>query len=356
MEINFIKDDEISACNEFHNQAYGARRTEKQWRWLFDQSGEGVRPFVVAKDGGRIVGTQALIPITMVGPDGDIYTAKSEETLIDPSMRGRGVFQKMYDLLFKYTSEHGIKAIWGFTPAYKPFMSVGFNVPGSTAQLLLPFSSQAVSAYGDHLGGGVRRIGLTVATGSIAAYSAVRLALSRRTDALQLKVLDAAPLEGDSLCRAFVASWGGVTILRDAKYLEWRYFRNPFVRATLIGAYRENQLLGWMAYAMDENSVGYIVDAIVPKHEYALDALTALMAGSARALRAAGAVAVRSWSVNAHPFDLLFAATAKKLGFISVKRGEPIVLLFDADLDASQPLCDWSAWYVTRAYTQGTSG
>lgn len=356
MEIDFIKDDEISACNEFHNQAYGAKRTEKQWRWLFDQPDGRQRPFVVAKEDNRIVGTQALIPITMVGPAGDIYTAKSEETLIHPSMRGRGVFQKMYDPLFKYASDHGVNAIWGFTPAYKPFQSVGFSVPGSTAQLLLPFSSRAVNAYGAHLGGGVKRLGLTVATGSLAAYSSVRLALSKKANTLQVKTLDVPPPEAEALCRAFVESWGGVTILRDAKYLEWRYFRNPFVRATLVGAYRGNQLVGWMAYAMDENSVGYIVDAIVPKNEYTFDVLTGLMTDSVRALRAAGAVAVRSWSVNVHPFDLLFATTARKIGFVKIKRGEPIVLRCDTSLDTSRPLRDWNSWYVTRAYTQGTSG
>ncbi len=356
MEIDFIKNDEVSACNDFHNQAYGAMRTEEQWRWLFNQACSDVLPFIVAKEGGRIVGTQALIPITMVGPEGDMPTAKSEETLIHPSMRGRGVFQKMYDPLFKYADAHGIRAIWGFTPAYKPFISVGFDVPGSTAQLLLPFSTRAISTYGEHLGVGIKRLSLTAATAALTAYSEVRLALSGERSGFEVKVLNSAPQESGSLCREFAKSWGGLTILRDEDYLNWRYFRNPFLRATLIGIYRENRLLGWLAYAIDESSVGYIIDAIVPKHECSVDVLATLMARAVRALRAAGAIAVRSWSVNAHPFDLLFTATARKLGFVKISRGESVVLRLSKDSELAGSISEWGAWHVTRAYTQGTSG
>lgn len=113
MEVEFLRDADIEACNDFHNRAYGSTRSLAQWHWQFDILLGGKRPFVVAKEGGRVVGTQALMPITMVDAAGDILTAKSEETLVDASMRGKGVFQKMYEPLLAHALMQGVKVHLG---------------------------------------------------------------------------------------------------------------------------------------------------------------------------------------------------------------------------------------------------
>lgn len=357
MQVEFLKDNDVEECNDFHNRAYGTNRSLKQWHWQFDRPLGDRRPFVVAKDDGRIVGTQALMPITMVDDTGDILTAKSEETLVDPIMRGKGVFQKMYEPLFDYASKQGIKAIWGFTPAYKAFEAVGFGVPARTSQLVLPFSTRAAGAFSSSVGTGFRRAVVTAAIGSAAVISAARVALAfNNAIGVRLEVLDCPPLEADFLCREFVRGWGGVTILRDQGYLNWRYYENPVVRATLLGAYRDNSLVGWVAFSLDESSVGYIVDAIVPPADDAQQVLHALILQSILTLRSAGAVAVRSWNLNSHPFDRLISKVARRLGFYLIRRGEPVVLYLANGKAAAQSLSNWDDWYVTRAYTQGDAG
>jgi len=355
MDIEFLRDDDIVECNDFHNHAYKSKRTLKQWHWQFDLPLGYKRPFVVAKEGGRIVGTQALMPIIMLNASSDILTAKSEETLVDSSMRGKGVFHKMYEPLIGYAIEQGVKSIWGFTPAFKPFKDVGFHVPTRTSQLVHPFSVRAGEAFGDALGRGSRRVAMNACIAAASVLSAARLALSSdQSRGVRLQFLDQPPTEAGSLCRKFVRGWGGTTILRDQAYLKWRYYDNPSVRATLVGAYRGEVLIGWMAYSLDDASVGYIVDAIVLCTEDAEQVLQALMLKAVLALRAAGALAIRSWRLNDHPFDKLITKVALRLGFFLLRRGEPVVLYEMQGNEAS--LSVWNDWFVTRAYTQGEMG
>ena len=103
--IRFAQTTDAESANRFHNLHYGTTRTVTQWLWEFDRSpaANGALPFVIAEFEGRIVGTQALILIDMIDQSGGFVTAKSEETLVDPSMRGRNLFARMYVPLLEYT-------------------------------------------------------------------------------------------------------------------------------------------------------------------------------------------------------------------------------------------------------------
>jgi GNAT superfamily N-acetyltransferase len=357
MKISFIAEDDIEECNEFHNRAYGVRRTLSQWHWQFDRLLGGRRAFVVAKENGRVVGTQALMPIIMNDAKGDVLTAKSEETLVDSSMRGKGVFQKMYEPLMQLALSHGVKAIWGFTPAYKVFEGIGFIVPDRTSQLVYPLSGRAAVAFGDVLGGGFRRTAMMAAISMASVVSAARIAIaSKNNHEIRLEILTHSPDQAEALCREFVHDWGGQTILRDKAYLQWRYYENPVVRATLLGAYRGDALVGWVAYSLDEQSLGYIVDAMVLRTHDVRQILRLLILQVVMKLRAGGAVAIRGWHLNNHPFDQLITEVARDLGFYLVRFGEPVVLYLSPNQDPQGTLSVWDDWYVSRAYTQGEAG
>ncbi len=66
------------------------------------------------------------------------WSAKSEETLVHPDYRGQGVFESMYALLLERLREIRVPVIWGFTPATRPFVRVGFHIPLSTSQIIFP--------------------------------------------------------------------------------------------------------------------------------------------------------------------------------------------------------------------------
>lgn len=372
MKIRLITADEANTCNDFHNRIWKDRRTVEQWRWDFlpDQHGTAELPFAVADDDGRIVGTQAFIPIRMIDRDGVFWTAKSEETLVDPEYRGQKLFDTMYGLLFEYARRHHFAYIWGFTAATKAFLKLGFSTPGRTSQLFFPFSVKSV----DRL---VRSGGNGESTAKLALYrlgcalarivSSTRLTFQRSMVAgkgamkdVEIRSESGAPKGAGELCRRFVQVWGGTTIYRDADYLRWRIFDNPHVKGTMRTLYYRGQLLGWVIYGLGDDGVGYLIDLMaVPDDNKAIrveDVVRLLLKESIVGTRNMGAVAIRGWHVNNHPFDAILLKSAKSIGFLHLARGHMVVLYHTEGAERQPPDDGFNDWFVTRIFTEGVLG
>ena len=377
VDVRLLTEKDIEASNELHNEAYDRRRTLNQWRWEFlpHRLECNQIPFAVADDGGRIVGTQALIPIQMIDREGVFWTAKSEETLVASAYRGQKLFERMYDLLFEFAQDHRFRYIWGFTPATKSFKRIGFDVPGQTAQLFYPFSARSVSTgtasaslkSDPSLRSRLLRplYGPVVSVARI--WSATQLHVSARKldaisdgDRISLRTLESAPLKAGELCRRFVARWGGTTVFRDENYLNWRIFGNPYLKAIVRAAYLGDELVGWIAYSVGDDGMGYIIDLIVatPKSvDFGVETVARyLLRDAVVALRAAGAFGIRGWRVNNHPFDQLVFRAAKYLGFWYVKKGFDIVVRVDPVAETKARDNWFDDWYVSRIYTEGLAG
>jgi GNAT superfamily N-acetyltransferase len=130
--IRLLHETDIDKINAFHNRIYNDDRTREKFAWEFFDAPAGNAIYVVAEDTGnnKIVGTQCAIPVYLKSVGGQlILSAKSEDTLVDPDYRGMQLFEKMYDFLFDSCKKKGILYIWGFTPALKPFLKIGFEAP-----------------------------------------------------------------------------------------------------------------------------------------------------------------------------------------------------------------------------------
>ena len=147
VKIRLANQGDFKTCNALHNAAYDSARSLEQWAWTFNSSlfSEADLHFVLAEDEGKIVGTQALMPIQMIDAGGVYWSAKSEETLVDLEYRGQGLFEKMYEKAFEVARESNFESIWGFTPARKSFERVGFEIPQDTSQLFRPLRSDCIT-------------------------------------------------------------------------------------------------------------------------------------------------------------------------------------------------------------------
>ena len=373
MNIRFITADEDAACNDFYNRTHYKQRFLDQWRWEFlhIDFDDSQIPFVVVEENGRIGGTQALIPIKMIDKDGVFWTAKSEETMIAAEYRGKKLFERMYHLLFEYTRKNNIRYIWGFTPAKKAFTRLGFETPVETAQLLFPFSKRVYSFF---LESGVikRDAGLQNTVKNIGFRLGILLAqcvaslkffvgrLGRTQQNFTFKTLEEPPPECDKISEQFIEQWGGVTIFRNKAYLQWRFFRNPYVRSAFRAVYDNSRLLGWIAYTLGSDNIGYIVDIFFTcknvKAYSAKDVAKALLSQAVLGARNMGAYALRGWSVTRHPFDVLITEAAKEMGFFHIKKGFTVVIKTQEQDTAGGPQADIDSWYINRIYTEGRLG
>jgi len=374
VNIRFATPADVKECNDFHNRMYGKSRTESQWRWEFLNWKESETPFVIAEENNRVLGTQALIPVRMVDEEGEFLSAKSEETLLHPDLRGKNMFNRMYELLFKYSQNNGISVIWGFTPAVRAFEKVGFEVPSRISQLFFPLFPQSVEVLLKNKSDNVDRnflktiqrkclkwgCGIGKVSSSLHFGTAnFRLSFSK-LGSFKIETLLTPPEESHSISRCFIKQWGGVTILRDVNYLKWRFFQNPYLRSVFRAAYLNDTLLGWIAYSVDEDSMGHIVDIMVGSEELDLrntETVVALLISDAvKRMRKAGVLGISAWSVNEHKFDTLFAKMARRMGFFLVPRGESMVIRYMKNSPARISLLDFNNWYVNRIFTEGVLG
>ncbi len=370
MEIRLIADGEERLCNEFRNRIYGEHHTISQWRWEFAENTYDKRPipYAVIEDDGKIVGTQAFIPTRMIDRDGVYWTAKSEATLLAPEYRGKHLFEKMYDLLFAYAEEHDFACIWGFTAAVRALAPLGFIFPSKTEQIFLPFSTRAVTAMMEKDGYGTQKrmadrikIGLAqTATAFAQTVSALKLARHGKSklDGIEIRTMPHADEQAGDLCRRFIDKYGGTTVYRDAQYLQWRVFENPYARSIVKGAYRDGVLLGWAAYTLADDGMGYLVDILAADNDdqNLEGTIKMLLIEAAIGARNMGATGIRGWRVNDHPFDKLVAKAAKAVGFYHIKRGFSFVLYNCPASKTRADHTDGRDWYISRIFTEGVLG
>lgn len=365
MKIRYALPDDAAACNAFHNAHYGLKRTDDQWAWEFVRpTHSGDLPHVLVIEDGEVVGTQAFIPIPFIDEAGTFMTAKSEETLVAAKMRGKSLFGRMYELLFKYAVDHDYKSIWGFTPAEQAFRKQGFQIPASTRQLFLaisPGSLQEAAQARDQAVSGLRKLAL-LGFGAVLSVWARLLGLgaARLRFREELIDLEDAALFEHGYSKRFVEAWGGATILRDCEYMQWRIFENPYRRAKVAAVVADGILLGHVAFVVGDDGTGYLVD-IMAAHPAGKDQdariAGILIAEAITRLRRMGASCIRGWTLNEHPFDQLVRRVAIRQGFLFLKRGNAVVFQTAFQPEPRRTSHDdFANWYVTRLFTEGTNG
>jgi len=221
------------SCNDFYNKIYSRERSLVGWQWEFGSNKleDDLLTFTLVETLEGVVATQAYLPIDFVDERGTFQTGKSEETLVDPAMRGKGLFEKMYDKLFEISREQKILGLWGFSPATKAFERLGFSLPGKVGQLILPlkvsFVEDALEVHTDSAGAAhrIRNFSAGVAAKVMSAARSRKMVQDSR---ISISTLTEAPKWADELSQRFANQWGGLTIHRSAEYLNWRFFSNPF--------------------------------------------------------------------------------------------------------------------------------
>ena len=365
MDIRLATVTDGPSCNSFYNRIYERQRTDQQWLWEFAHRipGQDELPFVRALEGSSVIGTQALIPVRFIDKQGEFWTAKSEETLVDPNMRGQNVFGRMYDLTFDVARDRDYKSIWGFTPAERAFTRIGFEIPTYTKQIIcvIGFGGTFTITKDRMSLGPMAKSLLPLVDLAMLSWSFVlRIFNGWRSKRIQIVTLEDSEEIDEGLSKDFISTYGGTTILRDSSYLRWRFFENPYCKATVLAAVMNRKIYAYLAFSVDAEGRGQIIDVIAGNtaHDIGVDriALRGLIAEALRRMRRMGAKAVRGWTLNDHKFDKLMRQLYYQAGFVKVNRGSAVVLHTNFGQAARKDHDDFSNWYVTRAFTEGTHG
>ena len=125
---------------------YQSNRSLANFNWLVLDNPAGRAVLFVAIINDRVVGMQSLIPYVFVQNDKLIHTYKSEDTLVEQSFRGKGVFSKLYKMVHDYAGE---TLVWGLTDKKEILERV--NMP-SSERLTISISVKKPSLVSDKKG------------------------------------------------------------------------------------------------------------------------------------------------------------------------------------------------------------
>lgn len=334
---------------EFHKRVDGKTRTYDDFLWEFSKGPFGASIYIVAVDGERIVGTNCVIPVEVLDDRGQrILTGKSEDTLVDPEYRGRNIFYDLYQVLFAECEKEGIQAIWGYTPAIKPFRKLGFDIPFHHSQSIVVFKILPSFRY---LNGKNAENSFLTKAKIFALCLMSRLKFSTRSKKSTLKIVDSDSIKPFmELCNDF-GNYppNSFAIHHTQDYFNWRYTENPNLKGlrNLVWKDEQNDVVAAVILNITAENICYI-SHLAFKSGLRFKARKAVLVTMAVHLKRQGVAAVRNWHFRTNPYNEEEIKLYEESAFTILDRGIAFVWK-----DLTQSQLDPNHFLLSRASTQG---
>lgn len=256
------------------NHVFRQSRGMAHWRWKFGGNPEG-HQITLALAGERIVGQFAGLPARASGPRGPFVLSQGIDHMVDPEFQKRGVFAAM--------TRH-FAASW-LPPAHDV---VFYSYPLAHKHSI---DQRITSAELVHP---VRALRFDLARAASGALPRARGGRTWRHRVVQVERFD---VSIDHLWRRLVPPTG-VSVVRDARYLNWRYADCPDVRYALLQV--ESRFTGRplglavLRFGWFEEPIAPLVELVVPADETA--ALALLLDACRELARERGLASLLTWA------------------------------------------------------------
>lgn len=354
IQISFLNETDIDEINDFYFSIYNKPRSKGQFLWEFFKAPAGEAIYVVAKDSDslKIVGTQCAIPIELIDQNGTVFlTAKSEDTLVHPEYRGLNIFENMYNLLLDECKARGIKYIWGFTTAKKPFLKIGFTIPFDQSQSMMVLNVIKSYRYISSLNS--ENNFLTKAKIFLACFGSKVISFKRHLFYFKQQFdysISNSSIEFDR--DKIKSSSKGFLIKQDSSYLKWRVIDNTYYKKIFNIYFSKNgKVLANIIFNQHKEGIWYLVNTIfsneIPEKEkiQLQNMAVHLLVKSEKGLVSL----IRTWEFTHNNDGRDEIEIRKKVGFFYIKRGLSFVW---KNLDDSNEL-DAKDFTLSRIATQG---
>lgn len=341
--------------NDFFNRIYSANRTMKEFYWEFHNGPFGKSIYVIAEDVNKIVGTNCVIPILVTNGEGTIYkTGKSEDTLVDPSYRGKRIFLNIYKFLIEACQNEGIKVIWGFTSAKKAFERIDFSVPFSGKQSLVVKSIPAAYRI---LKGNKKRTNkdkIQIFGMCVLCKSKVIFARKDRISK-DFKIITSPIMDNnvDNLIRHNLATSKSLFAIKQSpSYQSWRLYDNPnYLKIHTYGVYNKNDsLLALIVLNSNKDNSANICQATFDFQILDDNNAVQILKYVINDMFKKGIVLIRDFVFNTNSLNEREFHNLSKAGFKHYKRGNGFVWREIDEFDMKP-----NDFYLSRMATQGVN-
>jgi hypothetical protein len=252
--------------NDLFNAVFGEQRDLQEWAWKFTESPADSRPLIaLARSGGRLVGHYGAIALRLRYRDREIPIVQFVDNMVHEDFQGGrdGVYHQAFRRAESSWKEAGVALVIGFPDrrsygvhrgllGYQDLVPVVNLYRGMSwrqvARKVVPIPAAAGPAGRVSRGRARHRIARPRPTMKGIRFSNVER-LDERADALWERV----------------AARYDIGVVRDHRYLDWRYGRRPGRRYRMIAAERGKELVGLIVLAevtRPDRKMGFILDCL----------------------------------------------------------------------------------------------
>lgn len=315
-------------------------KTEAYYRWMYEANPSG-RAFVhSARQGKRVVSSFAVAPKFFQIDGREVVLGKTMDMFTDPDYQGRGLVRRCTEAVFKEARESGVEG-WYVTPSANSY-PIFKEKWGYREDLHLIYRLRILD-FSKVLAVTVKPARLGRVAGIVANAVANRIARRRSTHlpkGYKASVIARFGPDVDKLWLS-VASGYRVALVRDARYLNWRYVDNPDTYLT-YGLTRDEELVGLVVLRTTLRrgvEVGEFMDFLCPVDEPQIRTLLVRIALDE--FRSRGCSLAQAWSIKGTRSD----HSLKRAGLNLSRSG--VKFLVSPDL-AYPAVYDPDSWLLTQ--------
>jgi len=302
----------------------------------------------------KVLGTQCMMPIEVVTPQGEIISGKCENSYLDKSLRGKNQFSKLFEYAREDCKKKGLKMLWAFTPAIKPYSRLGFKVYHHALLSSLLYINYP--SLGKIL---ASKKGLSLLKG-VAAYLFLLLTVSL----LKIKLLARKPFSkndgysimehekkaGDieRLNEKIRESYPRYIQLKHSeKYLNWRVVNNPNQEFSQRFYYDNDELIAYCQYYLDHGFIS--LGNLLWHDEKYLETVVFELISHLQSTGEKGLIYHGNFEndLNARIFGLFEKLSLRK----THRQGQHFVYYFSEFEE--QPEIDHANWFINNLWTEG---
>jgi GNAT superfamily N-acetyltransferase len=346
---NYRSGDEARIIDLFERvfgRTMGRTESARHWKWEFLDTPAGYQAILLAFAGSTLAAQYAVMPLRVHVDGALMHGALSLDTATDKAFRGRGIFPRLANQLYSELGQKGSFAVFGFPNAMSAptfFKKLGWVELAPFPLLVKPLRG-AVRAQLSRRGA----LGRIAAPFAEFVWSIARRPPRRIPAALSAEEVKAFPPDTDQLW-ARARHGKRICVVRDRRYLQWRYFENPDSVYRVWTLREAGTLVGALVTRVEERfsmMSGFVLDIVC--EESRPDVASALVSLAETSMAGEGAQMVTALM---YPSSIVRRAI-DGAGFIAPpRRLMPQEIYFGAralaDTTDKPMLYDSRNWYVT---------
>lgn len=229
-----------------------------QWQYFNNPAGKALIKLAKSDD-NEVVGQYVIIPMKIKVNEEIVDSTLSLNTLTRKDYRGKGIFTKLADAVYKKCEEDKLEFTYGFPNpnSYPGFVKkLGFTDLGSLPLMVYPLNIEKLL---------LKRFNSNLLSKLGGIFNGIFNICIKNDECIQIKEIDGDLRDFDMFWDEIKGKYKVIGV-RNSDYIKWRYKDIPMREYHIIGAYKNKKLVAYVVLRKSEIEkfkCGMIVDFMI---------------------------------------------------------------------------------------------